>query len=194
MKKIESYPGEHISKVAARMVEAVLDETEMTTTAVPTVMAEFNGTTIYATLSSTVESIVADFNRQFEENARAYRESPEGKESVRRQESQRQQSQAKADDLMAQLPLLRFDDVVCLLDWLCEMEEPRDRVGVKVKTDEIISVFRIHGYEANVNCDADFRPDDADNVARWLIGQALSIPYVPLVRKFREDWKQKFLR
>lgn len=183
--EIEATAGEHIRRTAERMVAMVRTAKR--------VKCRFNDILLLADRDSTVDGLVAEFNQRCEARAKAYRESPEGKRAQAEADERRHNLQVAADELMAGLDRLDFSNVAALLDWLCAIEDARDHIGVTVDVSRIVATFGAHGYLPNVNCGADYKEDDPDNSARWLIGQALSVPYVPLVRHFTEQWKAKFV-
>jgi hypothetical protein len=45
---------------------------------------------------------------------------------------------------------------------------------------------------ANANCGEEFNESDRDNYARWIIGQALVVPYAPMTQRFTAMWKEAF--
>lgn len=180
MKKIEVSPGEHLNDAAARLVEAA------------PATCEFNGITLTAVEGASAEGVVAFYNAESERRAKTYRESPEGREAERQKQTRVENLQAEADRLMARLSVLDFSNVAALLDWLSEIEDPRDHIGVKVDVPLIISTFVARGYQPNANCHEDFNESDPDNFARWIIGQAIQEPYYPGVRRFAEEWRERF--
>ncbi len=100
---------------------------------------------------------------------------------------------------MYRLSNLNFADDVAVLDWLCEFQDPSDHVGVVKQPGEVLSTFAANGYHPNVNTGKDFNKNDRDNVARWIIGQALSDLACEvgainhMVVHFTEKWKQRFV-
>lgn len=157
----------------------------------------FNGIRLVADAASTVERIMADYDTLQAAAASAYRKSPEGVAAQVASEKRRSDMQHKHDVLMGRLPSLDFTSDVAVLDWLCEMQEPSDHIGVIVRRETIIAAFARNGFHAGVNCGADFRPENRDNVHRWLVGQALDTLQTcaihGIVHKFAAEWKAKFV-
>jgi hypothetical protein len=184
MREIHASPGEPVTKAAERLAAAA-----------PAFM-EFNGVRVEAMPGATPDELVASWSAKMEAKAAAYWESPEGKALKAEQEDRRARIQSKADALMTALPRLDFTNDVAVLNWLCEMQEPSDHIGVIVPRTKIILEFKKRGYMPNVNCGQDFRPDDRENVFRWLVGQALDGLNGPaihgIIHKFAADWKAKF--
>lgn len=105
------------------------------------------------------------------------------------------EKQKKVDSLMKELPKLDFKNIKEVLDWLNEF--PTDyRVGKKdIKT--VLSAFKDHGYKLNVNVGESYKPEDRDNVARYIIGQSLQFlkdeGYIhDVMHRDIMNWKMKF--
>jgi hypothetical protein len=154
---------------------------------------EFNGITLTAEEGATADEIVDFYMEESARRAKAYRNSPEGQKAERQRQIRIENLQRKADGLMAQLSTLDFESPRILLEWLSEIEDARDHIGVKVDTQLLISTFVAHGYLPNANTDDKFNEADPDNYARWIIGQAIKVPYFPLVGSFRQKWQEKFV-
>jgi len=182
--EIELSVGEHITTAAEKLIAACRNGGQAA--------CKFNGVILAADKNSTIESIVDDFNHQSEEARIAYNESPEGKRAAWEALDRQTCLQIKADNLMEKLPDLNFNDPAVLLDWLCEMEEPRDHIGVRVDVERILQIFCANGYEPNAYCDDEFKDGDFYIHAAWIIGQAIASPYVPLVNHFTSQWKERF--
>lgn len=189
MKTIEVLAGEDIRSAAERLVGAALEGEPAS--------CGFNGITLTAEEGTTVDEIVDFYVEESARRARAYRESPEGRKAERQRRIEVENLQAKADKLMERLPtIFQGSSVLGILDnilgWLSDIEDARDRVGVKVDTALLISTFTAHGYVPGANCHEQFNESDPDNFARQIIGQAIKEPYVPLIASFAEKWRKKF--
>jgi len=182
MREIKLQPGEHLTSAAVKL------------SALAPAKCTFNGVTLVARKGTTPEALVAYYNEESERRAERWRESPEGRAYAAERRERQRSLQAKADSLMLRLPRLDFADLSAVLDWLSEMEEPRDHVGVTVDVPRLVAEFTSRGYAPGVNCDTAFDADDPDNFARWIIGQAIKEPYYPGVRRFTEEWRKKFGR
>ena len=84
-----------------------------------------------------------------------------------------------------------------VLDWLCQMQECSDHIGVIVRKHTIVEAFERAGYKANENTGADYRAGDRNNAFRYLVGQALSGlkegPAIhPILHKFAAEWRLQF--
>lgn len=181
MREIESEPGMHISQAAKLMVASGED-----------CFTSFNGICVAAPKGSTVEWICSEYDRLSEIRRQEYLASDEGKAFERQQALRREALQNKANACMEKLPKLLFSDAAGLLEWLCDIHDARDHIGVKVDNDLILRTFAAHGYFPNMNTGADFNENDRENFAGWIIGQAIQHPCPPLVKDFTEKWKARF--
>lgn len=182
-------PGEHISVCAERLCEAA----RRTGSARGT----FNDIELVADKNSTPEGIMAHFDKEREAAAVRWRESDAGKAYEAERLANTERDQKRVDALFADLPMLNFGNVYSLLSWCAQYQEPSDRVGVNTHAKEVCAIFADHGYLPNVNLGVDYRADDADNSARYLIGQALhGLEVVGAVhgiyQKFYGEWLAKF--
>jgi len=182
--------GENVSTTAERMV-ALAKNTDTT------VMARFNDVDLTANKHLTAEQIVANFHTMIAAAAEASRNSPEGKRSARESEEQEEKAQRGHDALMELLPNLDFTNQAAVLDWICEFQGPNDHIGVAKRQVDVLKIFAAHGYQPGVNTGETFNGEDNDNVARYIIGQALhglrgEVGINPVVNKFTDDWKKKF--
>jgi len=181
----EAMAGDYIPMAIVRML-AIAKLAEQS------VRGTFNGVEIIATPTSLSATLVNQFHAEQERQGEEYRKSPEYARVQREQAERMTMLQQKADALMEQLSTLDFSNQTALLDWVAEMEEPRDHVGVRVDGELLVRTFEAHGYVAGANCGDEFKEHDADNFARWIIGQALESSY-PMVSHFAKEWKERFL-
>lgn len=157
----------------------------------------FNDVTLLANKNSTPQGIVDDYHAQLKAVGDAWRNSPEGIAVAKEYEEGVIATQAKYDGLMEHLPKLDFTNQQQLLDWLCQLETTITSgvnfEGFQAKT---VEVFTQHGYLPGVNTGAAINNEDADNVARYIIGQCLDTlnkGYIhQVIHHFTEDWKLKF--
>ncbi len=170
---------------------------EITNGEVVRVTAEFNGITITVDDTSTIESVVGGFHSELEKSSEEYKKSDKYKADQLKDEQERNKMQLEANALMQELPKLNFKDNVQLLEWLCRIQPATDRIGVKTTKTEIIKIFNDNGFATGANTGKNFKENDEDNFARYIIGHALSgldefgtIHH--MVIKFTNDWKQKF--
>lgn len=162
------------------------------------VYAEFNGIKVIADRYSTIKSVLDDFSKQNEERRVKYHNSPEYKELVKISAINSKKTTETLREKIEQLKTLDFVNLVLVLDWLCEVQPFTDTIGNDDMCAEIVDIFNEHEYSANVNVGNYYDGNDKDNVALYIIGQALdclqSIGAIhPVVIGFTEQWKNKFL-
>jgi hypothetical protein len=183
--------GTHIAVAAKMLVDAVAKTHEP-------VQGKFNDILLVADVGSTPDSIVAFFDQQCAIRAEEYRNSPEGKRAEQEAEERRSRLQQTYDSLMRKLPSLDMRDQVAVLDWLCQMQEPSDHIGIILRRATIVSAFEKAGFVANANTGKAYKADDRDNSFRYLVGQALAGlkdgPAIhSILHKFTKEWRAKFL-
>jgi hypothetical protein len=183
--------GTHIAAAAKMLVDAVAKTHEP-------VQGKFNDILLVADVSSTPDGIVAFFDQQCAIRAEEYRNSPEGKRAEQETEERRSRLQQTHDSLMRKLPSLDMRDQVAVLDWLCQMQEPSDHIGIILRRATIVSAFEKAGFVANANTGKAYKADDRDNSFRYLVGQALAGlkdgPAIhSILHKFTKEWRAKFL-
>lgn len=193
MNTYEPTAGENISTTAERII-ALAKETKGSVT------AKFEGIELTVTEDSTAEDVVSGFQTRIDEAAaETYHKSPEGQRAFRESEEQKQEGQRKADALIGQLPNLDFANQEEVLDWICEFQDPSGYIDDTKRQNEVLSIFAEHGYQPNVNIGEAFNSEDHDNSAHYIIGQALDGlkddfgAIHPIVHKFTDDWKKKFV-
>jgi len=164
------------------------------------VTAQFNDVELVAFPGDVPKSIVKFFHKESERRGEEYRMSPEGKRAAREAKERQESLQKKADEMVEQLfDKFDFANLEAVINWLDEFQNPSYHVGVKIPHEQIVKKFREHGFEPNVNCGDDFNEADKDNVARWIVGQALAglecdVHAIHQVfHKFAKDWRNKFI-
>ena len=196
----------HITILAERMVALAKTKGK--------VEKEFNGIMLTADEKSNPQDIIDDYRRKVEESYDRYLNSPEGKraaleikkqkETKKRENKRRvlegekiiEKAQQEYDKLMQQLPNLDFTNFASVLDWLCKLQDPSDRVGVVKRQSEVLNIFAKHGYQPFSEAD-DFEASDAESRARHIINRALenlkSVGAIhPSIHKSTGDWKRQF--
>ncbi len=188
--QIEGNPGEHISHFATRL-EAIAKEKQTTVT------GKFNNIFLTATPEATVNDLLVEYQVECDKAEKAYLASPAYREHLQLVQKKTDEANAKAKVLMEKFDSLNWDSVTDILDWLCEIQPVADTSGVALDRKKIVRAFVDHGFKANVNTHKNFKADDKDNVARYIIGQAMDglevvgAPHHVLIR-FVDDWKKKF--
>lgn len=189
VKFIHFLAGEHIAKSVDRLVAAAREY--------GSAGGFFNDIELKATATTTPEEVVRFYNSEIDRRVAAFINSPEGKEAERKREAGRSSAQQLHDSLMAKLQSLDMSNDVAVLDWLCQMQEPSDRIGVIVRRQTIVQTFEKYGFKAGENCGAHYRPGDRKNMHRHLVGQALSclkegLSIHPILHKFAAEWRNLF--
>jgi hypothetical protein len=192
MKTYEPMCGEKVSETAEKMV-ALANKSKQTVT------AKFNDITLTAKPGDKPGMITTFYSNESSRRSEEYKKSPAGKKAAREAAERVVQMQQKYDALLQQLPDLDFTSYEAVLNWLCEFQDPSDHIGVTKQTQVVLKAFTSHGYKAGVNTGDAFDKNDCDNVARYIIGQALSClqsdvgAVHQVIHSFTEDWKKKFL-
>jgi hypothetical protein len=152
---------------------------------------------MFADGKRTAEDIVEEWRQTVNARSIAYVNSPEGKAAAAAREAKIAEMQEAHDLAIQDLRSLDWSSDVAVLDWVCRIQGATDHIGVVVRTQEIVDTFRRHGFEPSVNCGDAFKPDDRDNVHRYIVGQALdnlgSMGAIRgIIHKFAGDWKSRF--
>lgn len=182
-------PGEHISKSAAKCLEWSRETGD-------TVRLVFNDVELVVdSTCHTVDSLVELFDYKREQAIQAWRASPEGQLSARRDEIRRLEHQTIHDQLMECL-LVTAGDEERLMDWLASYSDAADHVGVEGKDYlRVCSVLEIYGYVAG-DCvglsQAEF--ENPRVMARYIAGQAIccmqaGMPPHPMTQKFVDQYR-----
>lgn len=189
MHKIEFSAGQSIHSAAAQLCAAASEHGEA--------VGKFNDIELHAAAGDAPEGVISFYNEECERRSKAYRDSPVGKAAALKSDQECAALQAKHDRLMARLSSLDWSNDGAVLDWLCAMQEPSDRVGVIIKRNTIVSAFESHGFKANENCGPDYRDGDRANMFRYLVGQGIAgLKEGPaihaILHKFVGEWRERF--
>ena len=180
MKTIELIAGTDIA-TAARMLVANAPA-----------RATFNDIPIRAKYATTKpHDVVARYHRLCDEHAVIWANSPKGRAWAASAAAEVKEAQAAVDRGVAALGSLEFTNVDAVLAWVESMLDPCDHVDVKFNRAEVVAVFTTHGWEPIANCGDAINPDDARNVAGWIVGQWLKSGY-PNLGGYIADWRAKF--
>ena len=189
-----SAPGNHINSVATAMC---VKSKEIQ----GPVYSTFNEIRIDATPTSIPEEVVKWYMDECDRRAKTYWDSPEGKAAAQESRNRVDNAQKIIDDAMVDLATLDFTNNSDVIYWFERIRDATDHIGVVTPADEIINVFEAHAFKANENTGKDFIANDEDNVARYLVGQALeclsATSWGPraihqIFDKFADDWREKF--
>lgn len=187
---IESELGEHITHFCSRLSRLALQTRNK-------VAGKFNGVTLTATIDTTTENLEKEFHKQLRIDAENYKKTPEYAQAQAEQKHKLEQNNAKAQSLMQSFTALNWNSYAAILQWLSDIQPVADYTGVTLDRSYIISEFIRRGFGINVNTGKDFQEKDADNVARYIIGQALDgfqqvgAPHGILI-SFVDKWRKQF--
>ena len=181
--------GCHIDEAARMLVRAAREHGY--------VYGNFNEITLQADRASTAEVIIEYFYGELKRRDDAYRNSPQGKAAAAKNAAEIAETQQRYDAMVASLSSLNFNNDEAVLNWICEAQEPSDRVGIDQRRAIVLKAFADHGWYPAVNCGETFNGDDRDNFVRWIVGQALdglrTVAIHSLVHKFADQWRAKFI-
>lgn len=157
----------------------------------------WNGVEVNVGPDSEVDNVVKHWEDQQRAKQLAYEQSDEYKANQEKQQKEVEALQRTADLLVEELKTLDFSNLQLVLNWLCAIQEPGDRIGVTTDRELIIKTFNDNGYFENVNIGNDFNGEDRENFARYIIGQGLDgisrmgAPH-QVIYRFVDQWKEKF--
>jgi hypothetical protein len=155
--------------------------------------ADFNGIAIRARYATTrPRDIVAQYEHATNARQIAWKHSKAGKAVAADLEARRVAMQNVMDGLLATLPTVDMGSPIAVLTWVKAALRPADTVGVVYDHAAVVLRFRVHGWDVGANCNEDFKPWNARNVAGWIVGQWLEHRY-PGLDRFIEDWADKFV-
>lgn len=182
-------PGEHISRAACRLVDAAKKYGEAN--------GFFNEIELVATSTSLPQDITEYFTTEIARQSAAYWASPAGIAAKKRDQEEIATAEKIRDRLLLELPSLDFSNETAVLDWLCALQVPSDRVGVKIDAVPILSAFERHGLLPGMNCGDDFDGENRANFYGYIVGQGLTGlkdgPAIHwIINKFTDQWKEKF--
>jgi len=164
------------------------------------ISGSFNGVDVTASPSSSVYDLVTFWRFKMNRRAEEYRDSPEGRAAAAQRAAQIAALQTRYAELMVELPTLDFVNQYVLLRWFHDFEKVNGDVDLHEDDgdmDRVVATFAEHGYQPDVNVGSAFNENDADNCARYIIGQCLSciikfgvIPQI--LPDFVDKWTKKF--
>jgi hypothetical protein len=188
--QISFYPGEDIISAARRLTKAAHASGYAT--------GIFNDVVLEAHSDTSGHDVVMHYHRECSRRKAEYEASPAGQAALMVREEERQRLQSLHDELVAQLDDLDFSYDVDVIDWLSQMQEPSDRIGVAVDRERILAAFRSHGLVPGMDVGPQFNADDRASFYRWLVGQALEgierISIHGVFHKFAREWREKFAK
>lgn len=109
----------------------------------------FNDVTVTAHPDSDPAALVKAFHVQQEADAKAWRESPEGKQQAENRRLELARKQATHDALLVELPNALTDRRDALMRWLSSYAEVSDDIGITQNFPAVIAALEGAGYAAN---------------------------------------------
>lgn len=155
------------------------------------VQAEFNGIIIWSEPDSTMEEILFRYDLDSEHRRKAYEESPEGIIAKAKNE---QDKINRINDAREYINILSSSDLSDLTTVITLLQQSTklDYIYTDKEAKEMVEILKEHGYEENVFCGDKFVKGNKEIEARWMIGQAMSMPGYGLITKFAEEWLSKY--
>jgi len=189
MIEVEFLGGEDISSAAKKLITGTRTNGSC--------FGSFNGVELVAYIGTEENDIINYYHDRFSFNQEAYKQSREYKKAQLKEKRELEAANETKDKLMLELPKLKFSDRKDILRWLCEFMPISDGVGVKIDAELVMEIFAAYSLFPDANCGDDFKEDDKNNYADYIIGQALSglkshgaIHHMILT--FSKKWNKKF--
>ena len=133
----------------------------------------FNGVAMVVAPGETAEAAVGRWWAQYEKNAEAYRNSPEGRAAKAAAEAREARCQRETTDLIARLPNV-VRSLPDLVRWCMALSQSAGHVGIVWKPNEVADAIEAAGWKANAHVGRpkeDF--DDQTIMGEWLVGQSI---------------------
>jgi len=181
----EAESGEHIRKTCTRMVGMAQGVR---------VVSEFNGIALHAEPGETPAEVEARWSADMDASTAAYRVSPEG---IAQAALYAKMERDEADSVAAIMARLLSTDLLDVRAALHLIADLADKRIPAVDRDAFVAAYQNAGHLPNVNTGPAFNENDADNCARYIIGQGLAgmetvgCPH-PMTQVFRKRWDAKF--
>jgi hypothetical protein len=155
---------------------------------------DFNGVHVVVTPDEDPAAAVARWHAEFERNAEAYRNSPEGKAAAEYQEARQRQCQRETDDLIARLPNV-VRDMPALVRWCAALSECGDRIDITWAKGGVADKLEAAGWVKDAHVG---KPKEAfENrqvLGEYIIGQVIAclrsgMPPHPVTQRFAKDYE-----
>lgn len=160
------------------------------------ITANFNGICLKADESSTIESIIVQYNEALRASIKAYRQTDQYNLKKQQDEAKMIELKTTAENLMIELESLDFKNLRSILNWIKRFQPCSQRIELVYYNEKILSKFSENGFLPNANLDADFNNDDKENVAKYIIGQALNMlkkyTFTLVIGMLIDSWIDRF--
>ena len=162
-----------------------------------TLSFEFSGITVIVRHDDIADDVASAYLKRWDEDARLYRESPEGQAEKARCEQERIERQEKHDACMAGLEDAAGDQTR-LIAWLIEYSGVADDTTIKTDYPSVLTALEAAGYRENAHVTRPGQPKadftDPSVMAEYVVGQAISAlrkgmgPHPNMTHKFGTDY------
>lgn len=181
----EAECGEWIGNYALRVWKQAEDTRAMA-------VGMFNECPVIAFPGETATDVEMRYRSLTDARRTAWDTTPEARQ--RRDESNRWKIDKKieARAFIARMEKADLYDVETALEFV---EGSSEAIGWDFTSDEAklyVALLKGAGFEPNVNCGDDYKADDPDNAARWIIGQTITMPGHGIEQKFCKEWRERF--
>ena len=182
----DTSPGTRIEGAISDMLTLAKEHNTKVTTI-------FNDNPITVSPDDKLPDVLENWNAECNRRRLEYEQSLEYIASKLKHAQELQQQKDRVAELLNNPP--DFTDLNDVITWL---EELMRCDYINIKYHGIVELFNSKGFYPNVNTGSDFKENDKENWARYLIGQALdgiqsmgAIP--PIYEDFAQTWRNKFL-
>lgn len=162
----EPSPGTDISRAISQATEMARDRQEP-------VACVFNGNRITVSPGDSASDVLAKWSHERDAEAKAYRESPQGRKDAEAQAQEIRSCQRRIDAASQSLSGdIDMTGVIAALRIIAQSH----RTGVQVRTDRIVEALRAKGYVQDEYVGHEPRSDFETNptiLGRWIVGQAI---------------------
>ena len=157
----------------------------------------FNGTEIYAIPGDTSEDVLNRWNATQAAEYEAYKRTPEYAESQRKETNRVASLKDRINGYIIEMDSLNWKDYKTVLLFVEKTVSDLD----SYEADSANKLFRdkltLAGYVDNANVGANFKEDDEENFALYIIGQCLNClnkmgAIHPMACSMVGDWRKKF--
>lgn len=132
------------------------------------------------------------WGEEWDRRSKATEATPEWQAAMAKQAEELAACQELAQIAMAQMNEVDFTSHLAVIDWLVSIRQAAADSRVTMDRERIMLALRGVGYEAGANCGPEFNPDDEDNFARYLVGQAMSDGRCIINPRHVEEWLSRF--
>jgi hypothetical protein len=158
----------------------------------------FNNITIIVSKTATVDSVVNSYSTESKRLHEVYLRSPEYQDKLAQDEKELEEAKIELENQLSIMYKLDFSNLKEVLVWLTKFQPLSDRTGVMTNSikQEVMTTFESNGFIAGANTGDQFDENDADNYARYIIGQAMSgiqdSSIHQVLHSFVDRWLAKF--